>query len=299
MSTDLVNNLVEQGKERVFEGEYEQAIACYTKAIKIEADNALLHYYRGIAYLKMNDDNHTRKAIDDFNLARVLIITEDGTRTINNSITEDSSDMINDSLEGEVYSHLGFAHSQIGENDISVEWYIEAIHLGAKFTNEIQADPNLIEAYAQVGDTLEFVENYEEAINAILHNADTLKIDSNNSKARFALGYLYKKLGTYNEAVAELTEAIRLDNENMRAYNCRGDIYCNQGKWNKAIEDYTVVIKNQKHESCKDINIAFVLQNRSMAYKQKGDLEKAKADQIAALDIAAAYEKDKSEEQTT
>ena len=51
------------------------------------------------------------------------------------------------------------------------------------------------------------------------------------------------KVGNFNQAIADFTQAIKLDPKNIKAYNGRGVAYELNGKLDPAIQDFTTAIK--------------------------------------------------------
>jgi tetratricopeptide (TPR) repeat protein len=69
--------------------------------------------------------------------------------------------------------------------------------------------------------------------------------------------------GNYDEAVAELTEAIRLQSDFARAYNARGYVYLLKRDYQHALADFDEAIRL-------DPNYANAIQNRGMALRGLG-----------------------------
>jgi tetratricopeptide (TPR) repeat protein len=69
--------------------------------------------------------------------------------------------------------------------------------------------------------------------------------------------------GKYEEAIAELTEAIRLQPDLARAYNARGYVYLLKRDYQHALADFDEAIRL-------DPNYANAIQNRSLAVKGLG-----------------------------
>ena len=81
----------------------------------------------------------------------------------------------------------------------------------------------------------------------------------------------YEKMGDYEMAMSDYTEAIKIDPKNVNAYNNRGRIYISQGDYEMAISDYTRAIEI-------DPKFAPTYYNRGRIYKSLGEYRKAISD---------------------
>jgi tetratricopeptide (TPR) repeat protein len=66
--------------------------------------------------------------------------------------------------------------------------------------------------------------------------------------------------GNYEEAIAELSEAIRLQPDFARAYNARGYVYLLKRDYQRALADFDEAVRL-------DPNYANAIQNRALAVK--------------------------------
>jgi tetratricopeptide (TPR) repeat protein len=73
-----------------------------------------------------------------------------------------------------------------------------------------------------------------------------------------------KQLGRYDEAVADLAEAIELDSGNPQYYSQRGDILVRQSKFKEAIDDYSGALSKRP-------GFAWALAGRGKARLSEGD----------------------------
>jgi len=86
----------------------------------------------------------------------------------------------------------------------------------------------------------------------------------------------------YDQAIAELTEAIRLNPQYARAYSNRGASYFRKKDYDQAITDLTEAIRL-------DPRFASAYYNRGVVYYWKDDYDKAIADLEATLEIDPNY----------
>ncbi|MDR1385140.1 MAG: tetratricopeptide repeat protein [Planctomycetaceae bacterium] len=93
-----------------------------------------------------------------------------------------------------------------------------------------------------------------------------------------ARGNTYEKMGYYDRAINQYTQAIRLDSESARAYKLRGAAYAKKGDYESAINDFTQAIRLFPQYST-------AYTNRGLAYAAKGDTYHAEADFQKAEEI--------------
>ncbi|GHU88878.1 hypothetical protein FACS189476_06760 [Spirochaetia bacterium] len=156
---DIWENTVEQSEETTDayfkKGDYNQAIAHYDEAIRLDPNNAVAYTNRGIAYSYKDDYN---KAIADFTQAIRL--------DPNNAL----------------------AYYNRGGNYYNAVNYNKAI---ADFTQAIRLDPNDFLAYFARGSAYYAKNDY---IQAIIDYTEVLKLDPNNIEAKQWLEEIQKKL---------------------------------------------------------------------------------------------------------
>ncbi|MCY2990230.1 MAG: tetratricopeptide repeat protein [Planctomycetota bacterium] len=85
--------------------------------------------------------------------------------------------------------------------------------------------------------------------------------------ARFKRAEKYQENGDFARAIADYSNVIAFDSTSASVFRRRGDAYLNQGKFDNAIKDYTTAIR------LRATSLSF--HNRGMAYRGKGDLDKA------------------------
>lgn len=69
ISDPHLNDLLIQGMEKGIKGDYQAAIALFTKVLQSDPEEMEAYYNRGIAYRKIND---YQAALDDFSIALTL-----------------------------------------------------------------------------------------------------------------------------------------------------------------------------------------------------------------------------------
>ena len=131
------------------------------------------------------------------------------------------------------------------------------------------------ESYYYQGDEHDDREEFEQAI-ADLNQA--IRLNPKLVNAYNLRGIVYRKQGKYDLAIADYNQAIQLNPKYANAYNNRGLVYYNQGKSDLAIADYNQAIQlNPK--------LAHAYYNRGLTYKAKRNIEKAISDFEKAADL--------------
>jgi tetratricopeptide (TPR) repeat protein len=94
--------------------------------------------------------------------------------------------------------------------------------------------------------------------------------------------FLLRISGDYDQAIADLTEALRLSPRNAMAYHYRGLSWNSKGDHDRAIADYTEAIRI-------NANYAQAYVNRGAARSGKGDYDGAIADHSEAIRLNPPY----------
>jgi tetratricopeptide (TPR) repeat protein len=96
--------------------------------------------------------------------------------------------------------------------------------------------------------------------------------------AYFGRGYAYSRLGQYDKAVADYSQAIALDPKYAPPWHNRGADYIRLGQYDKAVADYSQAIALEP-------KVGFAWYNRGNAYARLGQYDKAVADYSQAIDL--------------
>ncbi len=195
---------LKQGNTYLRKGKYDQAIADYNEAIRLNPKDAHAYFNRAIAYGKKGNYD---QAIADLTEAIRL----------NPKYTQ-------------AYINRGIAYEYKGEIDKTIADWTEAIRLDPKNTWAYNHRGN---AYAGKGD-------YDKAI---ADHTKIIHLDPKSACAYNNRGNAYAGKGDWDKAIADYTVAIRLSPLFALAYNNRGNTYYRMGEVAKAIADYNTVIR--------------------------------------------------------
>jgi tetratricopeptide (TPR) repeat protein len=223
---------------------FDQAIADYTQAIKLDPNNARIYYERSSTYHAKEDYD---KAIAD------------STQAIR----------INPNF-GDAYNLRGMAYEKKNDYDKAIADYTQALKLKPKANTWYSNRGN---AYSAKGDHERAIADYNQAIS--LASVEDAILYYNR-------GLTYSDKGDYDRAIKDLTKAIELSKDKngnsyfMDAYLNRGAAYLNMGDDKKAIADFTRVIEIKP-----DHIDAYI--NRGFCHSSLGDFDKAISDYESAL----------------
>jgi len=150
----------------------------------------------------------------------------------------------------DAYFKIGLAQRKLGENDLAIN----------SFTDAIRTDINNINAYVERANTLSLQNNYAKAAGDYSQASDLLKVNYdaakkggssalvkeiviNQSKVHQLHGKALYYLLNYTDALLTLNQAVDLNESNADAYYYRGLVYYAQNELSKAIKDYEKALK--------------------------------------------------------
>jgi tetratricopeptide (TPR) repeat protein len=245
--------LVGLGALSYAQGEYEQAIEDYDRAIALDPEFAGAYHNRGVAYRLMDNRD---AAIADFE--RVLELSDDPywREQAEQHLVEN-------------YSRRGNAYADQGEYEQAIEDYDRAIEIDPEYVGAYH-DRGI--AYFENGEYARAIEDYDRAI----------EIDPDFAGAHLRRGNAYFENGEYARAIEDYDRAIELVPEFAGAYNNRGNAYADLGEYEQAIEDYDRAIEIDPED-------ALAYTNRGSTYANLGEYEQAIEDYDRAIEIAPEY----------
>ncbi|MBR3497725.1 MAG: tetratricopeptide repeat protein [Selenomonadaceae bacterium] len=128
------------------------------------------------------------------------------------------------SLAGQKFAEA-FKLAEGGDNSGAIKLYTEAIEL----------NPNLIQAYNNRGNTYKNLGDYHRAIQDY---DKAIELNPNFANAYCGRGIAYKNSGDYHRAIQNYDKAIELNPNFANAYYNRGIAYKNSGDYHRAIADF-------------------------------------------------------------
>ena len=190
---------VKRGATALNRGDWDSAVAGYTKAIAL--DPRLAKAYSGRGFANMGKGELSR-AIADWSEAIRL-----------------------DPACADAHHGRGLAYQQRDDFEMAV----------ADLTEAIRLNPNDAQAYCSRGITYVLKREFD---NAIADNTEAIRLNPQYVRAYCSRGTAYGLKGDFSSAVADCTEAIRLDPQCAEAYYCRGVAYDKKGEKSKAEADF-------------------------------------------------------------
>jgi len=186
------------------QGQFEQAIANYTKAIELDTQNVEAYIGRGTAYHA--DDQHDM-AISDYTKAIEI-----------------------EPMNAKAYCWRAGAYRIKNQCQLAISDYTEALEI----------DPMLAEAYRQRG-TLYLVMNQNYL--AISDYTKVIEISPLYRMVYVERGNAYRANGEYDLAISDYNKDIEIEPRHGLAYYCRGLCHHERGQYDLAIIDYTRTIE--------------------------------------------------------
>ena len=178
--------------------DYENAIAEFTEAIKLNPNNAVFYFNCGIAYYRKND-------------------YDNAIANITNAIQLKSDD-------ASFYYNRGRAYNEKKDYDNAITDY----------TNSIRLNPDYANAYNSRGLTYNKKEDYDSAIKDFIM---AIQLNPNSDIYFYNLGRTYYYKNEYKRAITEFTNAIQLNPNDADAYAYRGYAYYRNKDKDLAIAD--------------------------------------------------------------
>src|SRR5271166_5902962 len=262
-----------RGDTHIERGEYDQALAVYTEAIRLNPNDAMAFNERAFVYDKKGD--YDRAIADSTEAIRL------------------------NPKFAKAFNNRGFAYKNKGDYERAIADYTEAIRLNPKlaeafnnrgiaydhkedyqraiadYTEAIHLNPNYATAFNDRGVAYDSKGDYERAI---ADYTEAIRLNPKRAETFNDRGVAYRHKGDYEGAIADYTEAIRLNPNYAAAFNNRGLTYNNKGEHNRAIADYTESIRLRPESG-----VAF--RRRGYTHFFRGDFSTAAADLLRANEL--------------
>ena len=272
------------GLTHFLDGERDQAIERYNKAIGLNPQMVMAYNNRGAAWMAGGD--HLR-AISDFSRAIELNPQDAGAHNNRGSayknigrydlaiLDYDRAIELNPGDPG-IYGNRGNAYSALGKYDRALQDH----------NREIELNPESATSYSNRGTTYKDKGEYDRAIRdydrAIELNPNIAAVFDNRGTA-------YSARGDHDLAIQDHERAIDLAPGFPLAYNNRGAAYWRKGEYQRAVENFDRAI---------DLNprYAVAFYNRTECWLCLEDWEKAESDLSSAqnlgLDVADTFHRE-------
>lgn len=199
-----------RGNQYKDQGNLEQAIYDYSKAIKVNSKHAKAYYNRANSYVKQGK---LSQAIEDYQKAV----------EINPQYTE-------------AYYNMGNTYEKQGNLPQAIASYSRALETNPKYS---AAYCNRGNVYQAQGNLQQALDDYNKAI----------EINPNFAGVYSNRGNVYQAQGQSDKAIADYNKAIELSPQFAGFYANRGNIYQNQGNLQKAVEDYNSAVERDPKDS--------------------------------------------------
>jgi len=311
---DVLQGCVNRGDAYKANGEYDKAIADYSRALKIDPLRAEVYASRGHMYTELKEYD---KAIADLDYSLKLKPELSGAYLNRGNLYRvkgDYNKAISDYSEALklkpdyievlynraiVYDILKDYSKSMSDYTMAIEYkpdYIEALYNRAivydilkdydkalsDFTQAIKYKADYVEAYQNRGNIYYKTGMYDNALNDF---NQLLAIDPAFAKGYISRGTIYTDRNRYSDALIDFNKAIEIDPHDIEAFNGRGTVYGLMNDYDRAIEDFTKALSIDK-------NSIQSYYNRAFTYMKKGEYKKAREDVKKLEDLG--YKVDKS-----
>lgn len=239
---NAINNYIKSGNPR-------GAVRLCKNIIAKNPENYDAHYFMGLAYLNLNQDELALEELKTFDKAGVTSknISEYELRThlaelyvkfnkIDEALKEYALLAQKKTNEYEVYFKMGELFDSKGNKQQAAAYYMKTLQLKKKY---VPALYNLGKIYF---DFKKYID--AKKIFSILKSEE-----SGNLKAYYYLGVIDKNEGNYNSAIANLEKATRDKELKVKALAERGLVYSAMGKNELAVIEFERALNNINGES--------------------------------------------------
>jgi tetratricopeptide (TPR) repeat protein len=256
-----------RGSSQHLLGNYDKAIADYTKALAIKPKSDKFYLARGFVHLALRE---YELAIDDISKAIEIdpqyplsYLARGSTYYYMNQYDQAIADFNKtiqvDPKNSEAYAKRGFVYSQLGQYDRAIDDYTTAIQIEpsdaltyqnrgvayaqtsnndaalADFTKAIDLEPERIDAYLSRGNIYGATKQYDKAFDDF---DKAIQIDPNNALIYFNRGLAYNSMQEYDLAIIEFSKDIEMNPQAALTYYARGLAYQKLGKTADAEADF-------------------------------------------------------------
>ncbi|MEC4895017.1 MAG: tetratricopeptide repeat protein, partial [Oscillatoria sp. PMC 1050.18] len=293
--------------------DYDEAIAAYDQAIKLDEDFYLAWYAKGVALSIFGKEDYPAAVAAFDKVTKIQPDVAKAWRHRGQALNE--SEKYQEALSSfdraialnpkDFYLHIerGLALNELERYEEAIAAYNEAIKLNpehpwaynnrglakkeqgnlegaiADYNQALQINPNSTSAYVNRGGA-----KYEQGDleGAIADFNRAIKIDPNIALSYYNRGTVKVDQGDLEGAIADYNQALKINPQYADAYNNRGNVKADQGDLDGAIADYNQALKINPKD-------AQAYYNRGNAKYNQGDFDGAIADYNQALKINPKY----------
>ncbi|MFO7903412.1 MAG: tetratricopeptide repeat protein [Pirellulaceae bacterium] len=264
------------------EGKYPEAVAAYTKLLRLDPNNLAAYRCRGRANCLAGS---MQQGLADYTRA----------------IEGDPDDAESRAGRGMLYLELeawdaaeADLSAAIERDTIQPQLYVERarVHYIQQKTTEaredlrraLQLDPHCAEAYVLSGWICQHMPDatLQDIVEAARHYSRALEADPDNVMCRVQRAETYASQSKYALAIADCDAVLEMAPENAMAYGLRGYAHQQLENMSTAVADCTKAIEL-------GLESAAVHVSRAVAYTTDGEVDRALADCDAAIQLAPDY----------
>ncbi|EJL82729.1 putative O-linked N-acetylglucosamine transferase, SPINDLY family [Polaromonas sp. CF318] len=220
------------------QGQLEEALRCYDRAVSLEPELARAHFNRGTILLDRGD---AQQALEAF-MKAVRYKPDSAGAHFNLGATharldqhEAAASSYREALAlkpdfAEAELALGAALEELGQDEAAAESYRHALELQPSYAD---ADDKLVNLLRRLERFEELADTYRRMLETNPHNADWL----NN------LGAVQRKLGRFKDSAASFRRAVAADPDDALAHNNLGATLRTLGQLTEAVDCYRQALK--------------------------------------------------------
>lgn len=272
-TTDDAQDLFSRGHKALSEGEYHEAIECFSRAIGLRPEVSAGYRFRAYAYLELGDrvralndlDQAIRLKPDDPQMyadrAEELFLQKMYDLAVadcDRVLELDPGRVGQIALRGRCHAARGdtesalrdFASAIEGDPDNAARYLLWRSHLNLECENFVAAEADCTlaigrnqadaEAYYLRGTVRQQSNDLE---GAILDFSNAIQVDPNHALARLGRAICLFTREDFPGAIADSDESIRLSPGVVRAYEVRGSAHVRLGNLQEAFDDFSEAIR--------------------------------------------------------
>jgi tetratricopeptide (TPR) repeat protein len=219
------------GNALLKDGQVDEAIAHFQKALEINPNFAATRYNLGLA---LSLAGRTAQAITQYEKAVEL-----------------KPDY------AEAHNNLGLAFYRLGKLDEAIPHFQKAVELKPDYA---EAHNNLGLAFYRLGKLDEAIPHFQKAV----------ELKPDYAEAHNNLGLVFYQLGKLDEAFSHCQKAVELKPDLVEAQNNLGNVFYQQGRMDQAILQYRKTLELQPDHAQAQKNLAWVLATCPQAALRNG-----------------------------